>query len=110
MENLFQILIQRGALAGVEDCVIGEIRWGVRLVRRDKTNEFLLGHGLQSVVQTPLISERRDRVGGKLLSTQGAGAMGGVDQCLVRKRQQLVVERVEQVSAEFIGCPPERST
>jgi hypothetical protein len=74
MENLFEILVQRGAFTGVEDGVIGEVRRSVGLIRRDKTNKFLLCHGLQGVVQSPLISQRRDRVGGKLLSAEGAGA------------------------------------
>ena len=108
MENLFEILVQRGALARVEDGVVGEVRRSIGLVGRDQTNEFLLRHGLQGVVQAPLISERRDRVGGKLLSAQRAGAVGRVDQGLVGKRQEFVVERVVKVCAEVVGCPPER--
>ncbi len=98
MENLFQILVQRGALASIQDGVVGEVRRRVGLVRRDQTNEFLLRHGLQGVIQTPLISERRDRVGGKLLPAKRAGAMGRIDQRLVGKRQEFVVERVVQVA------------
>ena len=108
MENLFQILVQRGALPGVEDGVISEVRRSVGLVRRDQTNEFLLCHGLQGVVQTPLISQRRDRVGGKLLPAEGAGAMGGVDERLVGKRQEFVVERVVEARAEVVGGPTQR--
>ena len=99
MENLFEILVQRGALAGVEDRVIGEVRRSVGLICRDKANKLILRHGLQGVVQPPLISQRRDRVGGKLLSAQGACAVGRIDQRLVRERQELVVERVVQVCA-----------
>ena len=32
MENLFQILVQRRALARVEDGIVGEVRRSVRLV------------------------------------------------------------------------------
>ena len=109
MENLFEILVQRGALASIEDRVVGEIRRSVGLVGRDQANEFLLRHGLQGVIQTPLISERRDRIGGKLLSAERAGAMGRIDQRLVGKRQEFVVERVVEVGAEVVGGPPERS-
>ena len=69
MKNLFQILVQRRVLPSIEDRIVGEIRRSVRLVGRDQPNELLLRHGLQRVIQTPLISKRRDRIGGKLLST-----------------------------------------
>ena len=58
MENLFEILVQRGALASIEDGVVGEVRRSVGLVGRDQTNEFLLRHRLQRIIQAPLISER----------------------------------------------------
>ena len=109
LQNLFEILVERGALAGIEDRIVSEVGRSIRLVRRDKTNEFLLRHRLQGVIQAPLISERRDGVGGKLLAAERAGAMGGIDQRLVGKRQQFVVQRVIQVGAEIVGCPPERS-
>ena len=109
MENLFQILVQRGALASIEDGIVGEIRRSVGLVGRDETNEFLLRHGLQGVIQTPLISKGRDRIGGKLLPAERAGAVGRIDERLVGKRQELVVQRVVEVGAEVAGCPPERS-
>src|SRR5258706_5012761 len=70
MESLFQTLVQRGALARIEDGIVGEISRSVGLVGRDQTNELLLRHGLQGVVQTPLISKGRDRIGGKLLPAE----------------------------------------
>ena len=42
MENLFEILLQRRALASIEDGIVGEVRRSVGLVGRDQTNEFLL--------------------------------------------------------------------
>src|SRR5713226_9966505 len=49
MERLFQTLVQRGALAGIEDGIEGEISRGVGLVGRDQTNELLLRHRLQGI-------------------------------------------------------------
>jgi hypothetical protein len=45
MENLFEILVQRGALAGVENGVIGEVRRSVGLVGRDRrmNSSFVMG-------------------------------------------------------------------
>ena len=108
MENLLQILVQRGALAGVEDGVVGEVGRSVGLVGRDQANEFLFRHGLQRVIQSPLISERRDRVGGKLLAAERAGAVRRINQRLVGKRQQLVVQRVVKMRAEIVGGPAQR--
>ena len=34
--------------------------------------------------------------------------MSGVDERLIGKRQEFVVQRVVKVSAEFVGAPPER--
>ena len=47
-ENLFQILVQRGVLASVEDGIVGEVRRSVGLVGRDETNEFLLDIGCRA--------------------------------------------------------------
>src|SRR5258708_5578740 len=94
MESLFQTLVERSALAGIEDGIVGEISWSVRLVGRDQTNELLLRHGLQGVIQTPLISKGRDRTGQKLLPAEGAGAMGRIDEHFIGKRQELIVQRV----------------
>ena len=105
---MLQVLVQRGALAGIEDGVVSEVRRSVGLVGSDQTNELLLRHGLQGVIQAPLIAQRRDRVGGKLLAAKGAGAMRRVDERLVGKRQEFVVQRVVEVRAEVVGGPPER--
>ena len=45
--------------------------------------KLFLGHGLQGVVETALITEGRDCVGGELLAAEGAGAVGGIDEGLV---------------------------
>src|ERR1700730_5941217 len=103
MESLFQTLVQRGALASIEDGIVGEISRSVGLVGRHETNELLLRHGLQGVIQTPLISKRRDGIGGKLLPTQGAGAVGRIDECLVGQRQEPVVQRIVEMGAEVVG-------
>src|ERR1700730_18312008 len=108
MESLFQTLVQRDALASIEDGIVGEISRSVGLVGRDETNERLLRHGLQGVIQTPLISQGRDRIGGKLLPAEGAGAMGRIDEQLIGKRQQPVVQRVVETGTEVVGCPPDR--
>src|ERR1700686_4907244 len=50
MEYQCEILVQRSVLPSVEDRVIGKVRRSVGLVGRDKTNKFLLRHGLQCVV------------------------------------------------------------
>ena len=92
MEHLFEILLERSVLAGVENGVVGEVRRSVGLVCRDQPNEFLLGHRLQRVVQSPLNPQRRDRVGGEILAAERAGAVGRVDQGFVGKRQKFVVE------------------
>src|SRR5438876_6185776 len=110
MESLFKTFVQRGVLASIEDGIVGEITRSVGLVGCDETNELLLGHGLQGVIQTPLISKGRDRIGGKLLPTEGAGAMGRIDEQLIGKRQEPVVQRVVEMGAEVVGCPPERSS
>lgn len=92
MQNLPEILIQRGAFAGIEHSVIGEVRRSLGLVCRDQANEFLLGHWLQRIIQAPLLSERRDSVGGKLLAAERAGAVGWIDEDLVGQRQQFVMK------------------
>src|SRR5229473_6914387 len=104
MESLFQALVQRGALASIEDGIVGEICRSVGLVGRDQTNELLLRHRLQGVIQTPLISKRRDRIGRKLLPAEGAGAMGRIDEHFIGKRQEPVVQRVVEMGAEVVGC------
>jgi hypothetical protein len=86
MESLFQTLVQRGALASIEDRIVGEICRSVGLVGRDETNELLFRHGLQGVIQTPLIPKGRDGIRGKLLPTEGAGSMGRIDEHLVGHR------------------------
>ena len=109
MQNLFEIVVQRGALARIEDGVVGEIGGSVGLVGGHQTNEIFLRHGLQGVIQSPLIAQRRDGIGGKLLAAERAGAMGRINQRLVGKREQLVVQRVVKVSAEVVRGPSERS-
>src|SRR5258708_27101507 len=110
MESLLQTLVQRGALASIEDGIVGEISWSVGLVGRDETNELLLRHGLQGVIQTPLISKGRDRIGRKLLPAEGAGAMGRINEHLIGKRQEPVVQRVVEMGAEVVGSPAKRSS
>ncbi len=77
--NLFEIVVQCGALAGVENRVVSEVRGRVGLVGGNETDKFLFRHGLQGVIQSPLIAERRDRVGRKLLPAERAGAVGRVN-------------------------------
>ena len=62
MENLLQIVVQRDALAGVENSVVGEVRRRVGLVGGDQTNKFIFRHGLERIIQTPLVAQGRDRV------------------------------------------------
>src|SRR6266478_3508981 len=57
LENLLQILVERGVFASVENGVVSEIRWSVGLVGCDQKNKLLLRHGLQGVIQAPLVSE-----------------------------------------------------
>ena len=63
LQNLFEIAVERGALAGVEDGVVGEVLRSVGLVGGDEADELLLRHGLQRVVEAALDrrAERRCR-------------------------------------------------
>ena len=56
-QNLFEIAVEKSALAAIENGVVGEIRRSVRLVCRDQKNELLLRHRLQRVVHQPLRSQ-----------------------------------------------------
>jgi hypothetical protein len=108
LEHLFKVLLQRCALTRVEDCVIGEVGRSVRLVRRDKLDEFLFAHRLQRVIGAPLNTQGRNRVRRKIFAAQGPGAVRRIDKGFVRKRQKLVMQRVEEVCAKVMGAPPER--
>src|SRR6202035_170377 len=90
MENLFEILLQRGALASIEDGIVGEVRWSVGLIGRDEANEFLLGHRLESLVEATLTPKRGDGLGGESFAAEGACAMRRVDQGFVGQRQKWV--------------------
>ncbi len=103
----FEGFFERGALAGVEDGVVGEVGRGVGLVGGDDADELLLGHGLEGVVEAALIAECGDGVGGEVFAAERAGAVGGVDEGFVGKREELVVERVVEMAAEFLGGPAE---
>ncbi len=46
---------------------------------------------------------------GKLLAAKGTGAVGRINERLIGKRQEFIVERVVQASAEIAGCPSKRS-
>ena len=58
MQHLFEIVVERRALAGVENGVVREVRRGVGLIGRDQVDEFLFRHGLKRVVETPLLAQR----------------------------------------------------
>ena len=94
VQNPLQVGLERYPLAGVQDGVVGEVLRSVGLVGRNQADEFFLRHWLQGVVHTALISQRRDRVGGKLLAAERACAMRGVDQGFIGQGQELVVQRV----------------
>ena len=109
LQHLFERLVQRGPLARVEDGVEREVRRRVRLIGGDKSREFLLRHRLQCVVEAPLIAQRRHRIRGKILAAQRARAVRRVHERLIRQRQQLVVQRIVQMAAQFFGRPTQRS-
>src|SRR6185437_3221197 len=104
-----EICIESHSLACVQNSVIGEVFRRVRLVRGYKTDEVVLRHWLQRVIHPPLIAECGNRVRRKILPTERAGAVRGVDEGFVRQRQKLGMERVVQMRAEFRGSPAKRS-
>ena len=107
MQDLFEVLFQRGALARIEDGVVGEVRRRVRLIGGDQPYEFLFGHRLQGVVHAALLAESRDGIGGKLLAAERTRAVSGVNQGLIGKGQQFVVQRVVEVGSQIGSRPAE---
>ena len=57
VEDLLEGFLERRALAGVEDGVVGEVGGGVGLVGRYDMDEFFLRHGLKGVVEATLVAE-----------------------------------------------------
>ncbi len=92
-----------GALAGVEDGVVGEVGRGVGLVSGDEGDELVAGHGLEGVVEGALLAEGGDGVGRELLAAEGAGAVAGVDEGGIGEREEFGVEGVVEVGAELGG-------
>src|SRR6185437_14960295 len=95
-------------LACVEDGVVGEVSRGVRLIKRDQTDEVLFRHGLQSVVEALLFSQSRDGVGGKMFSAERACTVCRIDKSLIGKRHELVVQRIEEIAAKLLRRPAKR--
>jgi hypothetical protein len=78
------------------------------LIRHDEANKLLLRRGLERVIEPPLIAQRRNRVGRKLLAAKRTGAVCRIDKNFVRQREQFVVERIIKICAEVGGRPPKR--
>ena len=68
LQNLLKVDVERYTLARVENGVVCKVLRSIGLVRGDERNKLILRHGLQRVVHTALIAERRDRVRRKLLT------------------------------------------
>ena len=103
-----QRLVQRRPLLAVQNRVVGEVRRGVGLIRRDQFDERRLAHRLQRVVRPSLFADRRHRFLAQGLAAQRPGAVSGVHGDAIGKRHQLVAERVVQHATEVAGRPAER--
>lgn len=107
MERAVEHVFESGALAGIEDRVVGEIGRGVGLVSGDDGDELILRHGLERVVEKALLAQGGEGVGGELLAAEGAGAVGRIHEGRVGQGQELVVEGIVEVGAEVVGGPAE---
>src|SRR5262249_42121931 len=84
-----------------------EVRRRIRLIGGHDLDERLLAHGLQGVIGTALLTERGKRFFAERLAAERPGAMCGVDQALIRKPQQLVVQGIVEHGAEVRRRPAE---
>ena len=103
-----QSLIQRGPLLAVQHGVIVEVGGSFRLIGGHHLNERFLAHGLQRVVRSPLLAQGGYRFLADRFPAERARAVRRIDQALVRQRQQLGVQRIEEHAAEFGGRPAQR--
>src|SRR5260221_990335 len=94
--------------ASAQDGIVSEVWRSVGLVSRDETNERLLRHRLQRIIEAPLISKRRNGVGGKLLAAKGSCAMRRVNQRFVGKFRQFFTDGDVKMTADIVGCPTQR--
>ena len=108
MQDLLEGFVEGGALACVEDGVVGEVGGGVGLIDGYEPDEMVFRHGLKSVVEATLLAEGGDSVRGDVFAAERACSVCGIDEGFVGKGQELVVEGVVEVAAEIVSGPAER--
>ena len=103
-----QRFVQRRPLFAVQHGVIGEVGRSFRLIGGHHLNECFLAHGLQRVVRAALFAQRGYRFLAERFPAERARAVRRIHQALVRQRQQLRVQRIEEHAAKFGGRPAQR--
>ena len=94
-EQLALLAVLGGGEEEVEGCD--------RLALGDRLDEAVDRHRGERVVGSTLLADGRDGLGGEVLPARRAGAVGGEDPGLVGEGQQLVVQRVEELSRQVVG-------
>ena len=90
-QGRFQDLGQGRIAAAIEVGSILKIRRDLRLISRYKGHEGRFAHGLEGSIHTALHTQWRAGVATQVFATQRAGAVGWVDQRLVRQEKEFVV-------------------
>jgi hypothetical protein len=90
-------------LLAVEHRVIGEVGRRFRLIGGHHSDEGFLSHGLQRVVEAPLLSQGGHRFLADGLAAERTRAMGGIDEALIRQEEQLGMQRIEEHAAQVGG-------
>jgi len=68
----------------------------------------LLAHGLKRVVEAALFAHRGDSFLAESLAAERTGTVGWIDEAGVGKREQFVLEGIEEETAEVGGGPAQR--
>ena len=101
-------MIECGAFFAVQDGVVGEVGGRFGLIGGDDLDEGVFGHGLERVVGAALLADGGDGFLADGFAAERAGAVRGIDEACVGKREKFVVEGIEEHAAELRGGPAER--
>ncbi len=100
--------VERRALLLVELGVVGEVGGRFALLGGEEPHEVGPRHGLERVVEPPLLAESGDALVAQRLPAGRARAVSRVDERRVGEREELPVERVVELSREVGRRDPRR--